>query len=424
MVDDGSPVEAGDKVVELDTTQIVGDVAQKRIAADTALSELYQKQAEVAVQVADKEFAVAEARTAAEKAKRKAQVPAELQDRRAHQEAQLSADRTRVFHENAVADLEAYRATSQREIGAAHQPGQDAARHQRAAQALAAMEAAPRGASSWWASIPGGRKIRTGDSVVGMQIAEVPDLSSMRVHAWLSDVDDGEIAVGMPATCTIDAYPDRRVAGRVGEIGVVAQEARGNNATRRYFDVRIELEEADPEIMRPGMSVKVEVETARHEDVVLVPRTACGWMSRGACANRRRSEAAVEPGPCSLGLRGSRRARRGRRWDDREDRRRRGARARGGGLGGRLAPLPSPTRTRSPGFKSRPQTESTSKAAAVARLELPRPAADTRDVGLQDLVGPRGEEVRLGRSSADITDPSAGCASVTEARRLRRRSSR
>jgi len=128
-----------------------------------------------------------------------------------------------------------------------------------------------------------GRKIQLGDSVwVGMKIAEVPDLTSMRVRAWLSDVDDGEIEVGMPATCTIDAYPDRSVPGRVAEIGVVAQEGRGQNATRRYFDVLIELERADPEIMRPGMSVKVEVEAERRADVVLVPRTSLALDAQGA----------------------------------------------------------------------------------------------------------------------------------------------
>jgi len=285
MLDDGSPVEAGDKVVELDTTQIVGDVAQKRIAADTALSELYQKQADVAVELADKEFAVEQARTEADKAARKAQVPLELMDRRAYQEAQLAADRTRVSHENAVGDLEAYKVTSQREIEVLRIDLDKAQRDiERAAQALEAMELrAPRGGIFVVGEHPWeGRKIQLGDSVwVGMKIAEVPDLTSMRVRAWLSDVDDGEIEVGMPATCTIDAYPDRSVPGRVAEIGVVAQEGRGQNATRRYFDVLIELERADPEIMRPGMSVKVEVEAERRADVVLVPRTSLALDAQG-----------------------------------------------------------------------------------------------------------------------------------------------
>ena len=277
MLEDGTAVEAGDKVLELDTTQIVGDVAEKRIAADTALGELYQKKAEVEVQLADKQYAVTQARTAAEKARLKAAVPEELIDRRQHQENQLAVERTRVLHENAVADLAAYREAARREIEILRISLDKARREiERAEQGLGAMVLrAPRsgifvvGQHPWE-----GRKIQVGDMVtVGMKVAEVPDLSQMRVRALLSDVDDGEIATGMRASCTVDAYPEEAVGGVVSEIGIVAKEDRGNS-TRRHFDVLVDLDRADPQIMRPGMSVKVEVDTARREGVLLVPRTS------------------------------------------------------------------------------------------------------------------------------------------------------
>ena len=275
--DDGAAVEAGDTVVELDTTQTVGDVAQKRIEAETALGELVQKRAEVEVQLADKQFAVTQAATTAEKARLRAAVPEELVDRRQYQENRLAAERERVAHENAVADLEAYRQSSEREIEVLRIALDKARREiQRAEQALAAMVLrAPRsgifvvGEHPWE-----GRKVQVGDSVfVGLVLAEIPDLSEMRVRALLSDVDDGEIATGMPATCTVDAYPEQPVGGVVREIGAVAQEERGES-TRRHFQVLVELERSDPRIMRPGMSVKVEVETARRDGVLLVPRAS------------------------------------------------------------------------------------------------------------------------------------------------------
>ena len=79
-------------------------------------SELYRKEAEVVVQTEDKEYAVESARVTREKARLKAAVPEELISRREYQEAQLEAERTRVAHENAVADLEAFREASTREI--------------------------------------------------------------------------------------------------------------------------------------------------------------------------------------------------------------------------------------------------------------------------------------------------------------------
>lgn len=275
ILDDGATVEAGDKVAELDTTQIAGDVAQKRIDAEAALGVLQQKRAEVEVQLADKQFAVTQAATADEKARLRAAVPEELVDRRQYQENRLAAERTRVLHENAVADLEAYREASQHETEVLRIALDKSRREiERAEQALAAMVLrAPRsgifvvGEHPWE-----GRKVQVGDTVfVGLALAEVPDLSEMRVRALLSDVDDGEIAPGMRATCTVDAYPDQPVGGVVREIGAVAQEERGET-TRRHFQVLVELERSDPRIMRPGMSVKVEVETARRDGVLLAPR--------------------------------------------------------------------------------------------------------------------------------------------------------
>src|SRR6185436_12125428 len=50
-----------------------------------------------------------------------------------------------------------------------------------------------------------GRKIQVGDTVwVGFPLALIPELPSMRVSVALPDVDDGRIALGMPATVVLD----------------------------------------------------------------------------------------------------------------------------------------------------------------------------------------------------------------------------
>jgi len=303
ILDDGSTVKEGDKVVEFDTTQVVGDVAQKRIAADSALSELYQKEADIAVQLADKQFAVDSAAVAHEKARLKALVPEELVDRRGFQEAALEAERTKVAHENAVADFQAFRQASEREIEILRISLEKARRDiMRAERALETMVLrAPRagifvdGEHPWE-----GRKLQVGDSVwIGLKVAEVPDLSEMLVKAKLSDVDDGKIAPGMRTTCTVDAYPDMPVEGTIRDVGPVAQEERGSTM-RRHFKVFVDLDRSDPTIMRPGMSVLVEVEAARREDVLLVPRSTVELdVDRARVYLSGGGDAEVELGQCN-----------------------------------------------------------------------------------------------------------------------------
>jgi len=69
---------------------------------------------------------------------------------------------------------------------------------------------------------------------------------------------------------------------------------------QRFFRLNIDLEETDSELMRPGMSVKVEVVTASRDDELLVPRAALEFGAEDVFAvlengERRR----IELGPCS-----------------------------------------------------------------------------------------------------------------------------
>ena len=116
--------------------------------------------------------------------------------------------------------------------------------------------------------------------------AERPELSSMKVEALLSDVDDGKVAAGLRARCTLDTYPENEYWGTVVEVTLIAQE-QDRNSMRRAFRAVVHLDSSDPELMRPGMSVKVEVLPAAVEQALLVPRAALDFSDGSARARLR-----------------------------------------------------------------------------------------------------------------------------------------
>lgn len=277
LLDDGALVKKGDRIVELDTTEAIGDLEQKRIALDRSVSELKQKEAEVVVTRADREFAVERTRVELEKAEIESAIPMDVLGRKKHEEAQIALERAQVAHAKACIDHESYLEAAERDLEVLRIAVETARREiERAEAALASMVlTSPAdgifvvGEHPWE-----GRRFQEGDSVwAGIEIAQIPDLSDMRVAAKLSDVDDGEIETGMRATCYLDTYPDHPISGAVLAITPVAQET-DRSSLRRAFDVRVELADSDPQRMRPGMSVRVEIEAARRDDRVLVPRTA------------------------------------------------------------------------------------------------------------------------------------------------------
>lgn len=303
MVDDGAVVREGERLVEFDSSSFVGDLEDKRLARDQARSDLEQREAEIVALEAERELAVEQRRIALEKARFEAGVPQEILPLRDWQERQLALRRAEIEHEKAVEDLEAQRRGGREEMEQKRIALEKTSREIRIAEeAISSMTLfAPRDGIAVVEEHPWeGRKLQVGDTIwSGLPVLRIPDLRKMEVAADLSDVDDGRIAPGMRARSVLDAFPDREFSGTVRDVGAVAQEAK-RRSVRRSFPVRITLEEADPDRMRPGMSVRVEVETERLVGALLAPRAGLDLSSdppRARLAEGREAEVAL--GPCS-----------------------------------------------------------------------------------------------------------------------------
>jgi HlyD family secretion protein len=120
-------------------------------------------------------------------------------------------------------------------------------------------------------------------------VASIPDPTEMEVSAALSEVDHGRIGAGMKTRCILDTYPDRVFEGRIENVGAVAAEAGrsfGLSTVRTGFPVRVSLAVTDP-IMRPGLSVRVEVLRAAWPEALVVPRHALRFEKEQAVVMRK-----------------------------------------------------------------------------------------------------------------------------------------
>jgi hypothetical protein len=138
-----------------------------------------------------------------------------------------------------------------------------------------------------------------------MTVATLPETSSMLVDAELSDVDEGRVALGMPSTCVLDAYPEIPYRGRVVKIAGVARESR-RTALVRSIAVSVALDPVAPRDaarLRPGMSVRVEIAGAPAREALLVPRAALDLADPAAPPRVRLAGGGVAPvrlGACDI----------------------------------------------------------------------------------------------------------------------------
>jgi multidrug efflux pump subunit AcrA (membrane-fusion protein) len=274
---EGTQVSAGQKVAEFDNSAFAADLNQKRLAAIQAADDLEVLRAQNAMTTADKAFEVEKAKNELEKARLTAALPTDSLAARDWQENQLDLERKQTAYAKAVDDLEAQRRSAALDVQVKQVALDKSHREIREAEKAIADLAlrAPRDGIVVVGDIPWlRRKIEVGDTIgPGLTAVSLPDLATMRVKALLSDVDDGRVAVGMKAVCTIDAYAEHPIAGVVREISPVAREP-SQTSQRRAFDVIVALAETDRERMLPGLSVKVEIRGRRVEDALLAPRVA------------------------------------------------------------------------------------------------------------------------------------------------------
>jgi HlyD family secretion protein len=100
-------------------------------------------------------------------------------------------------------------------------------------------------------------------------IGTIADLSEILAKV---DVDETEIVnvhVGQPASVRVDAMPDRVYHGRVVEVGSSGFN-RPSQPDVTFFEVKILLSETG-EDLRPGMSVRAEIETRPPASALVVP---------------------------------------------------------------------------------------------------------------------------------------------------------
>lgn len=102
----------------------------------------------------------------------------------------------------------------------------------------------------------------------------VADLSEVWVQAAIYEKDLASVRKGMAAVVRIQAYPELPFPGRVTYVGQKVDERS------RTVPLRIAVKNGpapggdEPFTLRPGMFATVDLETARREDVVVVPVAA------------------------------------------------------------------------------------------------------------------------------------------------------
>ena len=107
-------------------------------------------------------------------------------------------------------------------------------------------------------------------TMAGTEVMIIADLEAMEARVDIGEVDIVLVCLGQQARLEVDAFRDRKFAGKVYEIANSAKTTgAGQQQEATKFEVKIRITEQ--ERFLPGMSVTAEIETRSRTNVLAVP---------------------------------------------------------------------------------------------------------------------------------------------------------
>lgn len=125
--------------------------------------------------------------------------------------------------------------------------------------------------------ITAGRSAFGGGTGAGITIAEIADISRMRVLVNVDETDIAQVRVGQKVDVTLDAYPNQRFTGKV--IKIAPQAVVEQNVTT--IPVTVELDRTDRRL-KPDMNATCDFIIARKRNVLYVPNEAVRETNAGS----------------------------------------------------------------------------------------------------------------------------------------------
>ena len=303
---EGSMVKAGDVLAQFDASSTDDRVRDRKAQLNAKRSELESLLETQRREIEEEKVTLAEAKSAAEKAERKADTNADvyagLEYKKLLEERDIAADLYRREKEREELNRrvrEAKRAELEADIRRLESEVAGAERE------LASFTiAAPRDGLVIVGTDQQGQKLSVNDQTnPGITVVELANPDDLIVRAEVPEFAATRIAVGQPAVSVIDAAGGAPIAGEVVEVGsIVRRQSQYSQAMVR--DVAVSLPADVIETLRPGMSVKLEIEIDTQQNALAVPDDAIRYRDgKPGVVVRGDGWRGIVLGPASAGLR-------------------------------------------------------------------------------------------------------------------------
>jgi HlyD family secretion protein len=274
----GAQVQPGEIVAQFDSTQLKRQQEQRLTDVKTAEAEIERTRAQQRITEEQLQTDAEKAAYDVERAKlelSKAEILSKIEGEKARislanaeQRVLEIAERIKQNRAAAAAEIESRKQKRAKEMFDLQRVEQNLARLQLKAPAAGMVSVMPNFRAGNFGSWP---EFKEGDRAwSGAGLAELPDLSTLRITGRIEEADRGRVKLNQDAVIRVDALPDKEFTGRVADISPLAKPDFTGWPVRKNFDLSLQIDQVDPRL-RPGMSSTARVAVERLSNVIVIP---------------------------------------------------------------------------------------------------------------------------------------------------------
>jgi hypothetical protein len=279
LAQQGAPVKAGDPIVRFDASAAERQLKEQDAALKQAQASLDQAIAEGHIKAEQDKLELAAMKQAAEKARLEAskkEILSAIQGEENRIDLGLAEEKVKVQQATVELNLASSRSNIA-SLESQRNKARDEAELTRSRLTKMALSTPAAGivnllmnhSQGWMNAKP----FKVGDNVwPGSGIAEIPDLTSLRLKGKAEEIDRGRMLVQQPARVLLDPFPEKTFIGQLESISPLA-EATFEWPPSRTFRVLASLGAPDARL-RPGMNGRMDVVVDRIPDAISVPAKA------------------------------------------------------------------------------------------------------------------------------------------------------
>ena len=284
LAPEGAIVKRGERIVEFDDSSLLSNKSEAERTLDEAKLNIEKKKADLEAERCDLLNSLAQAESTLKQDELYGKIDKGLLAGNTYQKYQLNVTKSKLSLQKAQENLNNFEKSYASQMALVEIKRSQAEIDLKKIESdmlLLKIDAPQDGILIYGDNWTSNRKMQPGDSIFqGMEVASLPDLSSLQVVGNVYDTEYSLLQPDMRCTVTLDALPGYAVDGRILSRTSVASR-KSFTSEKKVFQTVVQLDKVDPTILKPGMTARVRVPLVLAKETTAIPREYLGVDSQG-----------------------------------------------------------------------------------------------------------------------------------------------